>query len=167
MDFIETASLRGEVLITASDGTNTEVLVDDRNLIVLNGRMNAAKNMINAGSVYITDVKFGSNGTATGSSTDVKPVLPEEVTFSNAISVVKNTDYSFACSEDSLDGVARPKLVFTINVPKGSTDVGLNGKSINEIALMLNDNTIFALKRFATITKSTSVSFNITWTIFF
>jgi hypothetical protein len=66
------------------------------------------------------------------------------------------------------EATSRPKLVYTINIPKTNTNI--NSKQINELALMMNTmptSTAFAIKRFATIVKSESISLSVKWVIFF
>jgi hypothetical protein len=168
MHINETLDFRGEVVITAISDSGTEVLVNDKNLIVLNGRKKVAQHMLSGSGAYISDIYFGSNGTAVGDPNQIKPVLPTEMTITPIPSLIVGEDYTFTVDSSSLAiSDARPKLVYIINIPKLGTS--LNSKSINELALMLSTNpvTAFAIKRFATIVKSESIALNITWTIYF
>lgn len=171
MKFNDTCDLRGEVLITATnDSGNTEILVDDRNLIVLNGRKMVATHILTGAGSYITDVVFGNGGTSVNNPSDVKQVLPTETVVNSVIpNLISNSDYVFTVDSSSLlDSNSRPKLVYSINIPKTGTNI--NGKQINELALMMNTTptaTAFAIKRFATIVKSESITLNVKWTLFF
>lgn len=169
MEYIDSLfSLRGEVLIVSNDGVTTKTLVDDKNLIVLNGRKKVAEHMLSGAGAYISNIAFGSNGTAIGDPNQIRQVLPTETTITAIPGLSSGSDYTFTVDSSSLlISDARPKLVYIVNIPKTST--ALNGKSINELALLLNTNpaTAFAIKRFATIVKSESISLSITWTIYF
>ena len=170
MYFKDVCDLRGEVLITATDDSGTSVLVDDKNLIVLNGRKKIASHILTGSGAYITNIVFGNGGTAIGDPNTILQVLPTETAVNTAIpNLVNNVDYSFSVNSSSLDEpTSRPKLIYTINIPKLNTNI--NGKAINELALMMNTTPMasaFAIKRFATIIKSESVSLNITWSLFF
>lgn len=168
MDFIDSADLRGEVLITITDDSGTYTVVDDKNLIVLNGRRLVAQHILSGSGAHITDIYFGSNGTISGDPNQIKPVYSTETTITPISGLTLNTDYLFTVDSSSLEiSDARPKLKYSINIPKENTL--LNGKSISELALMLNttpDATAFAIKRFSTIVKSSSIAINISWTIF-
>lgn len=168
MKLTESFDLRGEVVITATDDNGSQVLVDDKNLIVLNGRKKVAEHMLSGSGAYISDITFGTNGTAIGDPNQIKQVLPTETSITGIAGLVVGTDYTFTVDSSSLlISDARPKLVYSINIPKLNTV--LNGKSINELALLLSTApaTAFAIKRFATIVKSESIALNITWTIYF
>jgi hypothetical protein len=170
MRFTDTCDLRGEVIITATDDSGkTTILVEDKNLIVLNGRRLVANHILSGSGAYITDVAFGYGGTSINNPNDVIQVLPTETSVKLAIpNLIINTDYVFTADSSSLiDSNSRPKLIYNIHIPKTNTNV--NGKQINELALMLNTTptaSAFAIKRFATIVKSESISLNIKWTIF-
>ena len=59
--------LKGEVLLqTLSTNRELCTLVDDKNLIVLNGRMSICKALAGVSSQAITDIAFGSGGTVVG-----------------------------------------------------------------------------------------------------
>lgn len=167
MNIQENLNLRGEVLVEAilEDGSK-QVLVDDRNLIVLNGRNHLANAIKQGTANFISDIYFGSGGASTSNPANPLPVLPGEVVLNNPWpGLIKNTDYNFSLVDTS--SAATPRVSFAITVPKDNTQ--LNLKSINEIALMLNTTpsaTAFAIKRFATITKSSSLGLSITWTLY-
>lgn len=168
METYDSVNLKGEVVITATDKAgNTEVLVDDRNLIVLNGRKLLAQSIIATSTASITDVTFGSGGTLPGNPSSAIPVSPSDTQVITPITgIVKGTDYSFITTDQS-DTAATPRVVFSIVVPTDGTN--LNNKSINELALMLNTTptpSAFAIKRFGTISKSNVISLSISWTIF-
>ena len=96
--------------------------------------------------------------------------LDKAVIFVSVIpNLISNSDYVFTVDSSSLlDSNSRPKLVYSINIPKTGTNI--NGKQINELALMMNTTptaTAFAIKRFATIVKSESITLNVKWTLFF
>ena len=170
MKFNDICDLRGEVLITATDETGTDtVLVDDRNLIVLNGRRMVATHILSGAGAYITDVVFGNQGVMQNNPNNVIQVLPNETHVNNAIPLTANTDYVFTVDSSSLSDInSRPKLIYSRNIPKTGTN--LDGKQVNELALMLNTTptaTAYAIKRFATIVKSESIALNVKWTIFF
>ena len=166
--------LKGEVLIQEVDDIGTvSTLVDDRNLIVSNGRNTICKLLIGASSISILDIAFGTGGTVRGNSSVAIAVDPTDTTVKALVPAVKGTDYSFS---KVADDTPSPRLVFNVVIPKEyltgvSTITLLNGTGgigvpISEIALMLSDNTAFAIKRFPSITKSASTSIIITWTIY-
>lgn len=168
MHLNDLCDLRGEVIITATDDSGSKILVDDKNLIVLNGRKKVAEHMLSGSGAYISNIAFGSNGTAIGDPNHIRQVLPTETTITPIAGLSLGVDYTFTVDSSSLlISDARPKLVYIINIPKTSTV--LNGKSINELALLLSTDpaTAFAIKRFATIVKSESIALNITWTVYF
>ena len=171
MIFNDICDLRGEVLITAIDSFGTTIiLVDDRNLIVLNGRKTVATHILTGSGAYINSIVFGNGGTSINNPNDVKQVLPTETVVNSVITnLVANTDYVLTVDSSSLsDSNSRPKLVYNISIPKTGTNI--NGKQINELALMMNTtptSTAFAIKRFSTIVKSESISLIVKWTLFF
>ena len=139
MRFNELFDMRGEVLITSIDEFGkSEILVNDKNLIVLNGRRLVATHILTGSGAYITNITFGNGGTAIGDPNVVVQVLSTETTVNSAIpNLLINTDYTFTVDSSSLLVLnAKPKLIYTINIPKLNTNV--NGKQINEMALMLN-----------------------------
>ena len=166
--------LRGEVLIQAIDvNNNISTLVEDKNLIVYSGRNNICNFLTNTiGSSYIYDVAFGSGGTVTGNPNIAISVDPsEEHVASPYTNLVKGIDYSFTPLAEQ---VPSPRAVFSIILPAttlpGQTAItALNGQGISELALMLNTSPVasaFAIKRFPSIVKSSTISLIITWTIF-
>ena len=171
MLFNELCDMRGEVMITSTDESgNTKILVNDKNLIVLNGRRLVATHILSGAGAYITDIAFGNGGTAIGDPNVIIPVLSTETAVNSVISnLFINTDYTFGVDASSLlIPTSKPKLIYIINIPKLNTNI--NGKQINEMALMLNTTptaTSFAIKRFSTITKSDSISLSISWSLFF
>lgn len=174
MRFNEKTDMRGEVLITSTDSSGkSTILVDDKNLIVLNGRRIVANHVLTGAGAHITNIVFGNGGTAPGNPNAVLPVTPSEKTVLASIpNLIMNSDYIFTVDSSTIDEsventLIRPKLIYTINIPKINTNI--NGKQINELALMTDTETpsAFAIKRFATIVKSESISLNITWSLFF
>lgn len=168
LNFQDSTSLRGEVMIfsTSSETGKTELLLEDKNLIVLNGRQYLAKGLVNTATAYITDVAFGSGGTLPSSPSTALPVNATDTTVNIPITgLIKNTDYFFNVIDQSMTAVT-PRIVFNIVIP---TTSALNSQTINESALMLNTNpeTAFAIKRFANISKSSAISISINWTIYF
>ena len=175
MKFTDFEKLAGEVIITAKDSNGRiTTLVDDKNLIVLNGRNNVANAILTGSCPKITTIAFGTGGTVAGSPSQVIPVLPTDYTLTAPIPGLSPiTDFTFntdassiATSISILGSEVRPKIVFNILIPETTS---LNGVGVNEIALMFNDSpaTAFAIKRFSTINKSDSIAISITWTIYF
>jgi hypothetical protein len=164
MKFEDIIKMRGEVTICSVDDTGkVTVLVEDKNLIVLNGRSAIVNGLAGTSYVSITDVAFGNGGVYVGSSS-VDPILPSDLTVKSAINgLLANTDYTFTINP--VNTVA-PKLIHSIVVPK--TGTALNGQSISEIALMLNTTpkTAFSIKRFSSIPKTDAISLIITWIIY-
>ena len=155
--------LRGEVIIKSIDKDGIEtILLQDDNLIVTSGRTELATNLVTSSQVYITNVVFGSGGTLPSDPTSALPVYPSETAVITPITATIEEDYTFV-----VDMTQTPKVSFGINIP--TTPTNLNGKSINEMALMLNTvgtSKAFAIKRFATITKSSAVALTVTWSIY-
>jgi len=166
--------LTGKVVITSKDlAGNVEILVEDHNLIVLNGRNLLANSLVNGNSNIINTIAFGTGGTVSGSPSQVLAVQPTDTSVAAPINnLVINTDFmlsidSSAVNPTSLSSSETPQLVYNILIPEITA---LNGQGINEIALMLNTTptpTAFSIKKFATITKSSSISVSISWTLFF
>lgn len=158
MNIKDNVNLRGEVLITGVDSTTGLVttFVNDRNLIVLNGRQKLANALFDNTGYSITGIVLGSGGTASNNPTLPYAVDPSELTVKTPI-LMTGTPFTLIP-----DRTASPKLTYTLIIPETS----FNGSSINELALMLSDNTAFAIKRFSTITKSSSLSLKIVWTIY-
>jgi len=166
--------LKGEVLIQSVDANNNiSTLVEDKNLIVSNGRDNICNFLTRASAgSYIYDIAFGYGGTITGNSNVAISVSPSEKTVISPYSgLVNGIDYSFVGNPVQTPS---PRAVFSIIIPAttlpGKTQItALNGQPINELALMLNTSpitTAFAIKRFPSITKSDIISLIITWTIY-
>lgn len=157
--------LKGEVLIQAIDTSGKiSTLVEDKNLIVSNGRENICNFLTNKNtSSYIYDIFFGSGGTIPGNSNVALPVLPGDLNVISRIAASANIDYTFSALPETTPS---PRAVFSIVLP--TTPSSLNGQAISEIALMLNTATpkAFAIKRFPSISKSDSVSIIITWIIY-
>ena len=157
--------LKGEVLVQRlSEDGEVFTVVDDRNLIVLNGRTNICNFLIGKSGSYINDIAFGSGGTVTGNSNVALPVLPTEQTLNSVLlASLANGDYSLS---PTIETSPSPRIIFSVVVPQN--DTLLNGKGISEIALMLNSTipTAFAIKRFPVISKSNTISLLITWTIY-
>lgn len=164
MKIEENIHMRGEVTIRSIDEFgNLNTLVEDKNLIVLNGRAAIVNALAGTNYVSITDVAFGNGGVYQGSNS-VDPVLPADLNLKNEITgLVANTDYTFTINPVN---TLAPKLIHSITVPKFNT--ALNGQSISEIALMLNTtpHTAFSIKRFSSIPKTDTISLIITWIIY-
>lgn len=165
MKINDTLQLKGEVVIKAVDASgNTSILLEDKNLIVSNGRKNLCNFLANTiGSSYIFDVVFGTGGTIAGNPNAALSVDPSQVTVNKAIVAVKGTDYFFAGNSEPFPS---PRAVFSIILPE--TPTLLNGQAISEMALMLNTSpsSAFAIKNFPSISKSSAISLVITWTIY-
>lgn len=169
--------LKGEVVIQAVDSNgNISTVLEDKNLIVTNGRTNICTSLLGIQSAYISDVHFGDGGTIPGNSTVATSVSAEEVDVASVISATNHIDYTFTSSQETSPS---PRAVFSIVIPTvqppeySGTDINyitsLNGKAISELALMLNTNptaTAFAIKRFPSISKSDTISLIINWTIY-
>lgn len=162
MQIKDNLNLRGEVLITGVDSSTgeTTTFVDDKNLIVLSGREKLAELLLNGTGWKIDTIVLGSGGTATNNPTLPYAVDPTETDVK--IRIVPDVSDT---STFLIDATASPKISFTLIIPETS----YNNKGINELALMLGLNgsqEAFAIKRFATITKSSSLSLKIVWTIY-
>jgi hypothetical protein len=177
MKLHDLVNMRGEVLIQGigEDGS-ISTLMEDKNLIVTSGRM-AICNALNGSSfASIQDIHFGSGGTVTGNTSVAKPVNPTDTDVIAPIAATKGVDYSFSTVVEQSPS---PRIIFSTVVPKitlngqpvtdTNLETSLNGKAISELALALNTtptSTAFAIKRFASISKSNTISLLITWTIY-
>ena len=168
--------LKGEVLIQSVDNSGTiSTIIEDKNLIVSNGRNNICNFLTNTnGSSYIFDIAFGTGGTITGNQSVALSVSPSEVSVIAPITgLVNGKDYIFTATAETAPS---PRAVFSITIPAASLPgvvpsgyiTALNGQSLSELALMLNpaSPSAFAIKRFPSISKSSTISLIITWTIF-
>ena len=171
MNFSDIEPLRGELVITSRDTEgNTATLLKDHNLIVLNGRNNIANSLVSGICPIINTIAFGIGGTVSGSSSQVIAVQPTELTVISPIpNLVLGTDFTFNIDHSAIDTISSsisPKIVYNVLIPETSA---LNGYGINELALMLNSTTpsAFSIKRFSTITKSSSISISIAWSLYF
>lgn len=169
MNVNEAIKLRGEVIITSIDADgNTKLLVKDNNLIVNNGRNLLAQGLVSDTSTYVSNIVFGTGGTLPSDPSSPLSVTPGELAVNNPVttSPLLDRDYTFTYSI-----VSNSTVSFTINLPmitvNGSGVNALDGQGINEMALMFTNNTAFAIKRFATITKSASIAINIVWSVYF
>lgn len=169
MNFSDSVNLKGTFKVDAvyEDG-NTETLVEDNNLIVLNGRRAIISNIMSNERNYISHVEFGEGGALKDNPAVAIPPTEDET------SLRKKIDYTNPLGTPSYSGVTflsreeltPPRIIYTVTVDKVSA---LNLKGINEMALMMNALTgnAFALKRFSTIFKSDAFSLVISWSIFF
>lgn len=171
MNFSDTEPLRGELIITSKNKEgHITTLLKDHNLIVLNGRNDIANSLVSGICPIINTVEFGTGGTVGGSSSQVIAVQPTELTVIAPIpNLVLGTDFTFNIDSSAISTISSsvsPKLVYNILIPEVSA---LNGFGINELALMMNSTTpsAFSIKRFSTITKSSSISVSIAWTLYF
>ena len=164
--------LRGEVLIqTLSNDGKLSTVVDDKNLIVLNGRLTICNALANISTAAITDIAFGSGGTVSGNSNVPLSVLPSDTLLNKVLSATFSPDgitgdYTFSSSVESSPS---PRIIYNTVILQNSPSLNtVNNNSINEIALMLNtpQPTAFAIKRFPTILKSNSISIIIQWVIY-
>ena len=166
--------LKGEVLIQSVDANGIiSTLVEDKNLIVSNGRNNICTGLVGTQNSYISDVVFGNGGTIVGNSNVPLPVASNQVTVNSYIPAVNGIDYVFTSQAEATPS---PRAVFSIVIPavmptgySGSQlTTSLNGKAISEIALMLQTTpaSAFAIKNFPSISKSDTISLIITWTIY-
>lgn len=160
----DVVNLRGEVLITGIDSItkNETIFVDDKNLIVLNGRKKLADLLLIGTGSHIGSIVLGSGGTPVNNPSLPYAVDPTELTVKTPLVAGVSDTSTFI-----IDSSASPKLSFSLLIPESS----YNGKGINELALMLTDgnlanDTAFAIKRFATIVKSESLALKIVWTIY-
>ncbi len=172
MNFVDQQTLRGEVIITSKNIETgiTEILVEDRNLIVLNGRNAVANSIVSGVCPIINTLAFGTGGTVSGSASQVIAVQPTQTTLLAPIAnLLIGTDFIFTIDTSSISTISAsisPKVVYNILIPSVSA---LNGTGINEMALMFNNipASAFAIKNFSTITKSSSIVISIAWTIYF
>ncbi len=166
--------LRGEVLIQAIDiNNNISTLVDDKNLIVYSGRNNICNFLTNTnGSSYIYDVAFGYGGTVPGNPNIALSVDAAETHVNTPYTnLVNGIDYSFT---PAVEVTPSPRAIFSMVIPSTMlpnqlSETALNGQGISELALMLNTSpvaTAFAIKRFPSIVKSSTISLIITWVIY-
>jgi len=165
--------VKGEVLIQSVDSNGIiSTVMEDKNLIVSNGRNNICNFLTNTnGSSYIYDIAFGTGGTITGNTNVALSVSPSEVSVIAPITgLVNGTDYLFTATPETAPS---PRAVFSIIIPAtslpGQTAItALNGQALSELALMLNTATptAFAIKRFPSISKSSTISLIITWIIY-
>lgn len=164
MNIQDQIRLRGEVVIKSIDSAGVEtVLVNDNNLIVENGRVALAKNLYSSSPVYISDVAFGSGGTLLNDSTAPAAINVLDTTLNTPIeNLTIGEDYIFGVTGDN---PPTSTISFNIVIP---IETALNGKEISEMALMLNTTPVsaFAIKHFASITKSSAIAITITWTIY-
>jgi hypothetical protein len=163
MQIKDNLNMRGEVLITGVDSSTgkTMTFVDDKNLIVLSGRQRLAELLLNGTGWKIDTIVLGSGGTAANNPTLPYAVDPTETD----VKIRIIPDPILDTSTFLVDTTASPKLSFTLIIPETS----YNDRGINELALMLALNgtqEAFAIKRFATITKSASLSLKIVWSIY-
>lgn len=165
MNVLDRVELKGHLVIDQIDEDGNLVrLVDDHNLIVLSGRTKIAQSLVASSNVFINDVKFGSGGANISDPTNPIPPDPSAITLTGTPIVTQSGDYVFSNTIPTTIGpTVTPKIIFSIVIPN---DTSMNGKSINEMALMMNNGQAFAIKTFATITKAPTNSLNITWTIF-
>jgi len=172
MNLADKQNLRGEVIVTSKDilTGKVEVLVEDKNLIVLNGRNFIANSLIAGVCPIINTLAFGTGGTVSGSTSQVIAIQPTQTTLIAPIpNLIMGTDFIFTIDNSAINTISAsvsPKIVYTVLVPETSA---LNGLGINEMALMFNTSpaTAFSIKNFSTITKSTSIAVSIAWTIYF
>ena len=171
MNFSDAQPLRGELVITSKDKEcYIATLVKDHNLIVLNGRNNIANSLISGVCPIINTVAFGTGGTVSGSSSQVIAVQSTELTVISAIpNLVVGTDFTFNVDSSAISAISSsvsPKIVYNILIPEVSA---LNGYGINELALMMNSTipSAYSIKRFSTITKSSSISISVAWSLYF
>ncbi len=166
--------LKGEVLIQSIDSDGIiKTLVEDKNLIVSNGRNNICNFLVGLPSSYINDITFGNGGTITGNQNVAGPVLPTDTLLNSVIPATNGQDYTFTAIVEQSPS---PRAVFSVVIPtlvpstysNQSYITSLNGQAISEMALMLNTvpPTAFAIKRFPSISKSSIVSLVLTWTIY-
>lgn len=170
MNFSDTLNLRGTFKLEAlhDDGT-LETLVEDNNLIVLNGRRKIIANIMSGNINYISHVVFGDGGALKDNPAVAIPPTEDEIglrhkiPYTNTLGTPSYSGVEFISREELIP----PRIVYTITANKLST---LNLKGINEMALMMNahdNDNAFAIKRFSTIFKSDAFSLIVTWTIFF
>ena len=170
-------NMTGHVVIESVDSLgNRTVILDDKNLIVSAGRMALADVLAGKRSASaINDIAFGDGGVLPNNSAVALSINPEETSVKHRITAIQpRIDYTF-----NIDAMKAntPKVVASITIPKvpvgfssatpgASSNAGLNGKSISELALMMQDGVAFSIKRFPAIPKSDAISLIITWTIY-
>jgi len=173
MNIQDGIALRGDVLIEQIDttGNRTEVF-NEKNLIVLGGRTTLANVLAgNSLSAAILDVAFGDDGVLPNNFAIARDVKPSDTGVNRRINVTKGNDYIFSITTNLKTS---PKVIVSITVPQApinlapgadSSNAGLNGKNISELALMMLSEA-FSIKRFPAIPKSPAISLVITWTIY-
>jgi hypothetical protein len=171
MNFFDTEHLKGQVVISSRDKNGAiTTLVDDKNLIVLNGRNLLAMGLITGVCPAINNIVFGTGGTIAGSASQVIAVQSTEISVLSPIPNLSiGTDFIFSIDSSAISNISstvNPQIVYNILIPESTA---LNNVGINEMALMFNTvpSTAFAIKRFSTITKSSSISISISWTLYF
>lgn len=170
MNFIDTLNLKGTFKLEAvyNDGKR-ETLVEDNNLIVLNGRRKIISNIMSGNLNYISHVVFGDGGALKDNPAVAIPPTEDEIGLRKKIAYTNplNTPSYSGVEMVSREELTPPRIIYTISVNKISA---LNLKGINEMALMMNaadNDNAFAIKRFSTIFKSDAFSLVVTWSIFF
>lgn len=168
MNFSDHVNLKGTFKIDAVyENGESETLVEDNNLIVLNGRRSIIKNIMSNERNFISHVEFGEGGALKDNPAVAIPPTEDEVGLRKRIDYTDTLGKSYyGVTFLGREELTPPRIIYTITVDKVSA---LNLKGINEMALMMNMalNNAFALKRFSTIFKSDAFSLVITWTIFF
>lgn len=169
-------TMKGVVKIEALHANGeVETVFEDKNLIVAGGREAIADLLAGKKSASaINDIAFGDGGVLPNNDSIAIGVSPKDIRVNSRLVARPKIEYLF--SVDSVKSPT-PRVVASITVPKvpigfsdttpgASSSAGLNGKKISELALMMQDNTAFSIKRFPAIPKSDEISLIITWTIY-
>jgi hypothetical protein len=135
--------MKGEVHIKAYRGDELVEEFHQRNLIVTAGKTSMRNLLAGSGTnKYVSKISFGTSGTAPAvgdtAITDAFTKAIDSVTYPDASTIRFN--WSLATSE-------------------------ANGKDIQEFGLLSNDNTLFARLTRATISKTSDLRLEGTWTI--
>lgn len=135
--------MKGEVHIKAFRGNELVEEFHQRNLIVTAGKTSMRNLLAGSGTnKHVTKISFGTSGTAPAvgdtAITDAFTKAIDSVTYPDAATIRFN--WSLATGE-------------------------ANGKNIQEFGLLSNDNTLFARLTRATISKTSDLRLEGTWTI--
>ena len=104
----------------------------------------------------ISTFKVGNGGTLTPSGVDVKPVPGDRVDLFTPY----NTGYTNTVPAPSIS-IDGKTVTFNYSVP----DTDLNGQYINEVGMFRSGGTLYNMKTFPSILKTSGFSLTFVWTI--
>lgn len=145
MQPIEHLPMKGAVHIKVFRGDELVHEYEKHNLIVTAGKTSMTRLLAGAGTnKHVTKISFGTDGTAPA---------------------VGNTGLTDAFTK-AIDSVSYPDAS-SVRFAWSLTTAEANGKDIQEFGLLSNDNTLFARLTRATISKTSDLRLEGTWTISF